>query len=126
VQGTILVAEDEPDVRRSIEQALVADGHRVTLAQTTEQALEALGQQRFDAVVSDLMMPGPGGSEVLRQARSIHPPPATIVITGKLDPDLDEELKALGVDVCLPKPFSIQQLKQALDSLLSSDRETRE
>jgi CheY-like chemotaxis protein len=114
----VLLAEDEPDVRGAIVQSLTADGHRVTRVGTTEEALAALAEERFDAVISDLMLPGAGGEAIVRQARRLDPAPATIVITGKLDPHLDEQLRAAGVDIYLRKPFSLLQVRQALIDLL--------
>lgn len=119
----VLIAEDEPDVRVAVAQALSLDGHHVTQAATTEEAMAALAANPFDAIITDLMLPGAGGEAIVRRAKGLDPAPVTLVITGKLDPQLDEQLQAAGVDFYLRKPFSLVQVRRALAELVGPDQQ---
>jgi CheY-like chemotaxis protein len=117
----VLLAEDEVDVRTPVYEALVFDGHLVTQVETTEEALAALDSGQFEALITDLMLPGAGGEAILRHARSLRPRPSALAITGKLDPQLGEQLAEAGADTYLQKPFSLANLRKALGDLLAED-----
>lgn len=114
----VLLAEDEKDVRRPVYEALRHDGHEVVPVETTEDAVAALADADFGAVITDLMLPGEGGEAILRCAAACRPRPVTIAITGKLDPQLAEHLQAAGADRYLQKPFSLAKLRETLGELL--------
>ncbi|MCE5239461.1 PAS domain S-box protein [bacterium] len=114
----ILLAEDETDVRKAVATALTQLGHTVTPARSTEEAMGALREGDFDVVVTDLMMPGAGGVAIVRQARALAAPLPTVVITGKLDPQLRQEMADLGAGAVLQKPFSLTKLLDTLAGLL--------
>ena len=65
----VLVADDEPAVRSSLDRALTFEGYEVALAGTGREALEALGAGDVDAVVLDIMMPDLDGVETCRRIR---------------------------------------------------------
>ncbi len=117
----ILLAEDEPDVLDAVVTALRQLGHTVTPADSTETALAALREGTYDVVVTDLMMPGAGGAAIVRQAQTHNPPPPTVVITGRLDPQLRQEMTDLGAGAVLQKPFSLTKLLDTLAALLAPE-----
>lgn len=67
--GHILVIDDEPDIRESLEVLLSSEGYRVELAANATEGLKRLEGSTYDLVLLDLMMPEKSGMEVLRDVR---------------------------------------------------------
>jgi CheY-like chemotaxis protein len=114
------VIDDEEDVRAVLSDALVAEGHQVTPVPTASEGLQALRQEPFDVVITDLGMPGMTGWEVGQAVRTIRPSTPVILITGwgeQLDPD---ERARSGIRAVLPKPFEMDQLFDLLHELCST------
>jgi len=70
--------------------------------------------------VTDLMMPRGGGEAVLRAAGEVSRRPATLLITGRQEAGLEQQMASLGVDACLRKPFGQADLLAAVRRLTSS------
>jgi PAS domain S-box-containing protein len=117
---TILVADDEEDIREIMATALAGSGYEVVLASDTEQVLEAMSARRFDLVVTDLLMPGGGGREVLRAAQRLPDPPPVIFVTGRADGYLADEPRAARPDRWLGKPVVLADLLAAVKEMLES------
>jgi len=118
----VLVADDEPHIRRVLSTLLDKVGYVVVEARSGTEAL-ALWQsdQRFDAVLLDLMMPGATGIEVLEAIRAaehgVHTP--VIILTAKgQDSDRDAAFAA-GADDFMTKPFSPRKLVVRLQQILA-------
>ena len=79
----ILVVDDEPAVRESLDRALRLEGYEVDLAATGREALDALADQAPDAVVLDLMMPRVDGLEVCRRMRAAGDRTPVLVLTAR-------------------------------------------
>jgi PAS domain S-box-containing protein len=116
---SVLVVEDEPDVLDIVARFLGKHGYHAVMAQTTSEALAVLGVARFDVVVTDLMMPGGGGREVLGVVRALDDPPPVVVITGMPVQALDDSVLALGASAYLQKPFRLADMLQTLDRALA-------
>jgi two-component system response regulator MprA len=69
-QPRILVVDDEPAVQQALSRAFALERYRVELAGDGLEALDVLAEERFDAVVLDVMMPGLSGLEVCRRLRA--------------------------------------------------------
>jgi hypothetical protein len=116
---SVLVVEDEPDVLDIVARFLGKNGYHAVMAQTTSEALAVLGVARFDVVVTDLMMPGGGGREVLGVVRALDDPPPVVVITGMPVQALDDAVLALGATAYLQKPFRLADMLATLDRALA-------
>lgn len=114
----ILVMEDDRTVAMGLEMVLSEEGYHVDLAGTGELALEAFKQRRFDLLVADLRLPGIDGMEVIRKVRMEKPETEVIVITGYGTAAKAVEAMKLGVHDFLPKPFTEDQIKAAIDEAL--------
>ncbi|RLB04592.1 MAG: hypothetical protein DRG83_04545 [Deltaproteobacteria bacterium] len=106
----ILVVDDEREIAEGITKLLRARGHEVTSANNSSEALEKLEQERYDLVITDLLMPGLSGEHILARCQRFNPPIPCMVITGAAKPGLTEELLGLGAFACLHKPFTIIDL----------------
>src|SRR5688572_10654328 len=115
---TLLVADDDPGLRESLERALSREGYRVILASDGRAALERLQAGGIDLVVTDLKMPGLSGLELLRAARALMPDLAVILLTAF--GTVEEAVRAMkeGAYDFLTKPFRREQLIKLIDKAL--------
>jgi signal transduction histidine kinase len=81
--GRVLVVDDEKSIRISLQEFLVADGYAVDAAADAQEALRLLGDNNFDVVVSDIVLPGISGIELLQAIRSAAPYVQVIMMTGE-------------------------------------------
>jgi two-component system response regulator HydG len=121
--ASILVVDDDFAMREMLHATLTAAGYRVTAASTGEEALTCIAEEEFDVVVTDLVMPGVGGLEVLERARVLNPRAAIVLMTAYAT--LQTAVIALRCGACdyLEKPFSLDELKRRLERWLQC-RET--
>lgn len=101
----VLAVDDEPAALKLLCLVLAAHPFQCTAANNGEEALVALQRQQFDAVVSDLCMPGISGMELLAEARRRHPHVAFVVTTGVDDLETGVKAMRLGADDYLAKPL---------------------
>lgn len=107
----ILVSEDEPHIAKLIQFKLEGAGFQVKLAENGQRALEALGLEKYDLLILDLMMPICDGWQVLETLRSdseAHPPVLLLTARSRQQ-DLSRAME-LGVDQVLKKPFDPDEL----------------
>jgi DNA-binding NtrC family response regulator len=121
----VLVMEDEFSVAKGLEMVLKEEGYDVELAATGEQALENLGRKVFDLLVADLRLPDINGMEVIKELRQKRPQTMVIVITGYASVDTVVESMKLGAYEYIPKPFTEEQIKSAVDAALR-EKQARE
>lgn len=106
---TILVIDDEPQLRRAMKATLSSIGYAVAEAKTGEEALAALSELRPDLILLDLNMPGIGGLETCRSIRESSDVPIIILSVRNNELDKVQALDA-GADDYVTKPFGIQEL----------------
>jgi chemosensory pili system protein ChpA (sensor histidine kinase/response regulator) len=115
----LLLVDDSVSVRKAVGQMLVRHGYGVTAAADGEEALEALRQGSFDAVLTDLEMPRLNGYELIEEIRR-NPGggelPIVVITTRAGDKHLDLA-RQLGATACFGKPFDAAQLLSLLDKL---------
>ena len=81
MQGTVLVVDDEQANLDSLERIFAREGWRVLLSASAEKALEILRGESIDVVLTDLMMPGMSGQELLRGVRAVAPEAEVVLMT---------------------------------------------
>ncbi len=110
MSGTsILVVDDDPQIRRVMRVALVSQGYIVSDAKSGENALEALRKNQYDLVLLDINMPGIGGLETCRLIRMTSEVPIIILTVRNAERDKVEALDA-GADDYVTKPFGTPEL----------------
>ncbi|MDB4945925.1 MAG: Flagellar regulatory protein FleQ [Labilithrix sp.] len=112
--GTILLVEDDERLARSLTRMLQGGGYDVVHARDGEEAIETVRGRTFDAVFSDLNLPGVGGVAVLTAARQTDPDLPLVLMTGDPTPAAEDAAVALGVVGYLTKPTSRAALTRAL------------
>jgi two-component system response regulator MprA len=114
----ILIADDEPQLRRALERALKLEGYEVSLASDGEEALAAVGAARPDAVVLDVLMPKLDGLEACRALRARGDRTPVLMLTARDGvADRVDGLDA-GADDYVVKPFALEELLARLRALL--------
>ncbi|MEA2311122.1 MAG: two-component system, OmpR family, response regulator MprA [Solirubrobacteraceae bacterium] len=114
----ILVVDDEPAVRATLERALRVDGYEVALAADGEAALDLLSSTEVDAVVLDVMMPRLDGLEVCGRLRAAGDRTPVLMLTAR--DRVDDRVTGLdaGADDYLVKPFALREMRARLRALL--------
>jgi two-component system response regulator MprA len=114
----ILVVDDEPAVRASLERALRLEGYDIALAADGAAALTALEKDDTDAVVLDVMMPGVDGLEVCRTMRRSGDRTPVLMLTAR--DAVSDRVAGLdaGADDYVVKPFALDELLARLRALL--------
>ena len=114
----VLVIDDEPDLRTLYELTLLREGYRVETAGSVQESRDQLGQQRFDAIITDMRLPDGSGTDILAQLRAEQRPERCVVITayGSAE-NAVESLKAGAFDY-LSKPVDLKQFRSVVASAL--------
>jgi len=107
--ATILVVDDEPQIRRVMRTALAAQSYVILEAHTGEEALETMRHERPDLVLLDVNMPGIGGLAACREIRAASDVPIIMLTVRNSERDKVSALDA-GADDYVVKPFGVEEL----------------
>jgi DNA-binding response OmpR family regulator len=112
----ILVVDDDSGIRHFVEKVLVLGGHEVVLADNGTQALREIERSPFALVITDVLMPGADGLEVIRRLRKQPGAPKIIAMSGGRGRNSQylEVAGNLGAIATIEKPFTIEQLSSAV------------
>ncbi len=110
----ILVVDDESAIRYSITKTLQRVGYQVESAASGEEALQMMGQQHYDVVLTDIRMPGISGVELLGEVKTQAPDAIVILLTGYASLDTAVESLRLGAHDYLIKPSSSQDIRDSV------------
>ncbi len=113
----LLLVEDKDSFRRLLVQALDGSGWTPTACAHPSEALEALAREPFDALVTDLRLPGFSGLELLKRAKRLQPALRTVLMSAFGEPQDIVEAVRWGADTFLPKPFDLDAFLQLLARL---------
>lgn len=113
-QGTVLLIEDDAALARSLIRVMNAEGYQVVHANSGSAAVEKVMSRSFDAVISDLNLPGASGVDVLNVVRAYDPDVPLVLMTGCPTVDTAIEACSLGVLEYLVKPTPREQLVRVL------------
>jgi two-component system response regulator MprA len=116
--ASVLVVDDDPQLREALARALEVDGYRVATATNGAQALDTIGHERPDVMVLDVMMPYVGGLDVCRTLRDRRDRLPILVLTAR--DEVGDRVAGLdaGADDYLTKPFALDELRARLRALL--------
>ena len=118
----ILVMEDEVNVAKGLEMVLTEEGYMVDLAMTGQDALDSFAKDPFDLLVADIRLPDINGLEVVKVVKSKWPDTGVVVITGYASIPSAVNAMKLGTYDYLPKPFTEDEIKEAVDGALKGKK----
>ena len=113
----VLLVEDTDPVRRAVTLGLTTCGFDVTAVASAEQALAVFGAVRPDVLVTDLTMPGMGGTELVRTLRVRQVGVPVLVISARDSAQDRAAALAAGCDGYLVKPFGLAELRDRVTAL---------
>ena len=124
--ATILVVDDEKDIRRALEIVLGDEGYEVDTAINGLEAIQKLQEQEYDLVLTDLKMEGADGFEVLKKSQEINENLPVILMTAFGSVDSAVEAMKLGAVDYVVKPFMHDDIKLTIQRTLEYGKLTSE
>jgi DNA-binding response OmpR family regulator len=117
-KARVLAVDDQRYFRELSAAPLTAEGNAAETASSGEEALQILARSDFDLVLTDLVMPGMDGSELVHRIKQRNPEQDVVVVTGVVDVATAVEAMKLGASDYLLKPFDRRALSVTLEDLL--------
>jgi len=126
MEHSLLIVEDEETLRESLKRLFSKEGYRVETAPSAEEALKLIDEENFDVIISDIILPGMDGIEMLTRIRDIQPDQIFIVVTAYAS--LDTAVKALRIGAYdyIIKPIIHEEIKQVVRNALRQQGLERE
>ncbi len=121
-QKTILIADDEHNIRLTLSRVVEDLGYHVLFAATGDEVMQTLASRPADIVFMDLKMPGISGMELLRRVRDAAPSSVVVVISAYGTVSIAVEAIKLGAIDFVEKPFSPAEIRSIIDQI---ERRTR-
>lgn len=118
--GTILVVDDEPDLRSVYELALVREGYDVDTAGSVSEGKECLANKQYDVMITDMRLPDGIGLELVKIAGSHDRPEKCLVVTAYGSAENAVEALKAGAFDYLTKPVNLKQLRQIVADVIAS------
>ena len=122
----VLVVDDDPVVRKSFDRVLSGKGYAVITAESGEEALHKLDEEKYDIVYSDVRMPGMSGLEVAENVKARRPWTPVVIITGYGTEAAEARARAAGVSSFLHKPLSPEMIEDSVRDTLAATAEPLE
>lgn len=127
VPETVLLVDDEAELRCSLREALEADGYKIDDADSTQSALARVSRRHYPVIITDLNMPGgPSGLDLIAEVKARDPKTLCIIITGYATLGVSIEAIKRGAYDFIQKPFKLEELEAVLDRALDHARLLRQ
>jgi DNA-binding NtrC family response regulator len=110
----VLLIDDEVEFLDNLSERMRVRGMDVSTAQTTDNAINAVEEAEYDAIVLDLQMPGMNGIEMLKVIKERHPDMQVILLTGQATLEAGIEAMKLGAMDFMEKPADINSLTEKI------------
>ncbi len=120
--GRLLVIDDEPIIRDVLRDILTAAGHTLTLVEDAEAGLRALDESEFDLIILDLMLPGMGGMEMLKEVKKRDPDQQVVMVTAYASVETAVQAMRIGAHDYMTKPFKNEDVLKTVRNGLKHRR----
>jgi DNA-binding NtrC family response regulator len=121
-KGSILIIDDEQEIRESLDQLLTLEGYKPTTASTAEEGLKKCGERVFDLVLLDISLPDRNGLEVLKVIRRESPDTGVIMITAYDSSQMAFQASKEGAESYITKPWDNDKLLLEVRNALDKSR----
>ena len=118
----LLIVDDEPNTLASLARAFRLEGHEAMVADHAERALELARTQNFDMILSDVVMPGKNGIELLADLKAAGVTAPVVMISGQANVEMAVKATRLGAVDFLEKPLSTEKLLLTLENVVKLAR----
>lgn len=122
-QARVLVVDDDPVVAKSIDRVLTGKGYAVITASDGPEALAKLAEEKYDAVYTDIRMPGMDGLQVAARIKATQPWLPVVIVTGYGTPLSETLAQEIGVSGFLHKPLSPEMIEASAREVLEKNAE---
>ena len=116
----ILIIDDEDIVLKSCIRILRSDSYQIDTAYSGEEGLKKIDQQKYDLVITDLMMPGMSGMDVLRTVKEKKLDLTVVIFTGFATAETAREALKMGAFDYIPKPFTPDEFRDVIHNAIKS------
>ncbi|HEX3035230.1 MAG TPA: response regulator [Thermodesulfobacteriota bacterium] len=120
-KGNVLIVDDEEVICDIFKESLTGADYKVVTTSSGEDAIELVRKNHFDVIFLDLTMPGKSGLDVLREIKALDPSSVIIIVSGRIEEDISNQLIAEGAFSFIHKPFTLDQLHATVASILGAD-----
>jgi two-component system, NtrC family, response regulator AtoC len=120
---TILIVDDD-DAIRGILYDVLSDKYECNTASMAEEALQYIEVEKYDAILTDIAMPGLTGLELLKRVQANQPATPVILISGKGAEQDPQALKEMGAFAYVTKPFNLDEIEQVVERAIMQTRQT--
>ncbi|HEY5073990.1 MAG TPA: response regulator [Pyrinomonadaceae bacterium] len=118
---TILIVDDD-DAIRGILYDVLSDKYECNTASMAEEALQYIEVEKYDAILTDIAMPGLTGLELLKRVQANQSATPVILISGKGTEHDPEALIALGAFAYVTKPFNLDEIEEVVERAIAQTR----
>jgi CheY-like chemotaxis protein len=116
----VLVVDDDPVISKSFDRVLTGKGYIVVSAENGQDALNKIANEQYDAVFTDIRMPGMDGITVAEKLRENQPWIPVVIITGFGSADNEARAEAAGVTGFLHKPLSPEMIQNSVEAAVAA------
>lgn len=118
----LLLVDDDPNTLASLARAFRLAGHEAVVCDYADRALELVRAQRFDLILSDVVMPGKDGIQLLEELRAAGVSTPVVMISGQATVEMAVKSTRLGAADFLEKPLSTEKLLLTVDNVVKLSR----
>ena len=119
----MLIADDEPSIRRVLEAIFTKDGYTVHIAENGRKALEVAGQQPIKVLITDLIMPDMNGVDLLKKVLLQRPDVVVVMVTAYGTINTAVEAIRYGASDYITKPFDVDEIRAIVARAVQSKSE---
>ena len=119
--GKIMVVDDEAGICQNVEKILKKNNFEIVQAQNAQEALEKMAKESFSLLISDIVMPGMNGLELLKLVKKEWPLTKAVMMTAYASTDTAMKAIRMGALDYLPKPFTPDELRSTVEKVFSGE-----
>ena len=117
----LLIVEDEDTLCESLKRVFTRDGYEVDVASSAESALELLGERSYDLIITDIVLPGISGIELLRRYKKQKPLQKVVIMTAYANLETAVEALRAGAVDYVTKPLTHEEIKRVVREAIEKD-----
>lgn len=116
----ILIVDDQPGIRVLLQEVLKKEGYDIQTAGSGVEAVSLLEAEHFDALLTDMKLPGMSGVDILQRVQAKAEQMVIMMMTAYGEMELIEQAKSLGAKHFFTKPFNIIEVRETINNLMKA------